>query len=109
MEVLTTVAGERYHSTLISGVGMPMVEKHGGIWDDLADDGWRHIYERYDAATDRIGAVFGKGSLFKAVTFEKVSDPQWKLPFWSERKPEAIFGQPGEAISYVELLISASP
>jgi hypothetical protein len=87
---------------------MPMVDKHGGFWHDPTGDGWRVIYDRYEAATDRIGAVFTKGNLFKAVTFEKVSDPQWKLPLWSERRPEAIFDRPADAISHVELLITTS-
>jgi len=81
-----------------------MIEKYGGLWDVAPDDSWLLVYDQYQAATDRLAAVFLKEGLFKALTFEKVSDPQWGLPWWSPQRPEAMFDVSGDAISYVERL-----
>jgi hypothetical protein len=87
---------------------MPTIEKYGGLWWNEADDGWRLIYERHDPTVDRIAAVFSKGISFKAVTFEKSDNPQWVLPWWVERRPEAMFPNLDDAIMHAEQLVISS-
>jgi hypothetical protein len=64
------------------------------------------VFERHQAQPELIGAVFRKGSLFKAVLFEKGADPQCSQPFWSERRPEALFNDEGEVISHAQRLLN---
>jgi hypothetical protein len=63
------------------------------------------VFERYQAQPELIGAVFRKESLFKAVLFEKAADPYFSLPHWSERRPEALFNEEGEAVSHAQRLL----
>ena len=89
---------------------MPMIEKFGAIWSDaFAESGWVVFYERYEPASDSIAVVFLKDiDLFKAVAFEKRDGgPQWSLPWWEERRPEALFDNGDEAIEHAEKLITS--
>lgn len=82
-------------------------EKHGGLWEDGSPStGWALVFEHYEPSLELIGAVFQKASLFKAVLYEKGKDPQWRLPWWSERRPEALFGNHEEAVSHVHALFA---
>jgi hypothetical protein len=87
---------------------MPLIEKHGGLWlDEPNDVRTRPVYERFDQKAGLIAVVYRSptGHLVAAL-YEKVEGaPQWRLPYWSERRPEAIFNDESEAISYVENLL----
>ena len=86
---------------------MSLVEKHNALWVDDPDDiRTRPVYERFDEYTELLAVVhrspFGH---FVAAIYEKVKDPQWRLPFWAARRPEALFNDESEAVGYVENLL----
>ena len=89
---------------------MPLVEKHGGLWlNDAADAGTWPVYERYDPEVDLVAVVVRSPSgYFVASLFEKVSDPQWRLPFWDERQPGASFDDEPSAVAHAEALVQAA-
>ena len=77
------------------------VEKHGGFWLDSPRDG-QLVFELYDDRRDLLGIVFRRADgLLKSVLFEKVADPQWTLPVWSERRPEALFDREDDAQKHI--------
>lgn len=86
---------------------MPLVEKHGGLWlDDLEAVRRRPVYERYDAGVDLLAvAVRSPAGRCVASLFEKIPDPQWRLPFWTERRPEALFDDESDAVAHVTALL----
>ena len=86
---------------------MPLVEKHGGLWlDDEADPRRQPVYEHYDPGLDLLGVVVRSPSGHLAASlFEKSRDPRWRLPFWSERRPEALFNDAPNAIAHVKALL----
>jgi hypothetical protein len=89
---------------------MPLVEKHGGLWlDDATDARTQALYEHYDPELDLLAVVVRSPSgHFMASLFEKSSDPQWRLPFWSERRPDALFGDEQSAIAHVKSLLQTA-
>jgi hypothetical protein len=68
---------------------MPLVEKHGALWeDDPTDVRSQPLFERFDSKSGLLAAVIQSPSgHFVASIFERSSDPQWRLPTWSERRP----------------------
>lgn len=86
---------------------MPLVEKHGGIWlDNAADLRTQPVFEQYDPALDLLAVVVRISSgHFNAPLFEKVADPQWRLPSWCERRPAAFFGDESSAVMHVKALL----
>jgi hypothetical protein len=89
---------------------MPLIEKHGGLWlDDAADRRRQPIYERYDTTTDVLAVVVQSPSgHYVASVFKKVSDGQWRLPFWVECRPEALFSSQSDAVAHIEALLRSS-
>jgi hypothetical protein len=88
---------------------MPLIEKHGALWFDDPDDvRTRPVYEQFDEYTGLLAVVHRSpfGHLV-ALIYEKIKDPQWGLPFWGERRPEALFNDESEAVNYVENLLRA--
>ena len=80
---------------------MQFKEKCGGLWsDDFVLSGWQVVFESYDPTTDLIAVVFQKEDLFKSVLFEKIADPQWALPVWSEIRPDSLFDNHDEGKQY---------
>jgi hypothetical protein len=85
---------------------MATIEKHGAFWyeDDQSD--YRIVFERYDERTDLLAVVKTRlPNLYLAVVMEKGDDPQWRLPIWSELRPEALFDNEDEAVSHVLKLL----
>jgi hypothetical protein len=90
---------------------MPLLEKFGGLWvKDSTDVRSQPIYDRFEPTTGLLAIVVRSPSgHFIASIFEKSPpDPQWCLPFWSERRPEALFAEEAAAISHVEALLQAA-
>jgi hypothetical protein len=89
---------------------MPIVEKHGGLWVEDSSD-WRQqpVFEEHDARSDLLAVVVRSPSgHFVASLFEKVPSNQWRLPFWSERRPEALFGDELGAVAHVKALLQTA-
>ena len=90
---------------------MPLIEKHGALWlDDSSDIRTQIVFESYMPEMDLLAIVvrspFGH---FVASMFEKVSGaPQWRLPFWVERRPEALFDDEAAAIIHAKQLLQAA-
>jgi hypothetical protein len=90
---------------------MPLTEKHGGLWlDDPADVRTQPVYERFESTLLLLAIVVRSPSgHFIASVFEKgAPDGQWRLPFWSERRPDALFADRQSAILHVESLLQTT-
>ena len=89
---------------------MPIIEKHGAEWYTDDGDAYQIVFEHYDARTELMAVVeFKSPNLYRAAVHEKRDDPQWRLPGWSERRPEALFDNEAEAVAYVMALLDAAP
>ncbi len=79
---------------------MATIEKHDAYWvDDLA---LPIVFERFDPVRSLILIVQYMGpGVFRGSIYEKVPDYRWTLPFWSEHKPEGLFGSVEEAQAYL--------
>lgn len=86
---------------------MPLVEKHGGLWlDDPGDIRTQPLFEHFDATAGLLGIVVRSPSgHFTAAIFEKSYDPQWRLPFWSERRPGGLFSVEADAVAHIKALL----
>jgi hypothetical protein len=82
---------------------MPLIDKHGALWhDDPADVRTQPVYEHHDAAKDLLAVVVRNPSgYFVAAIYEKISDHQWRSPFWSARRPDALFADQASAVEHV--------
>lgn len=77
-------------------------ERYGALWhDDEAASGWVLVHAQFEPSRERLGVVFSKAGMFKSSVFEKKADPQWRLPWWSELHPEALFSSQDEALAHV--------
>ena len=91
---------------------MPLLEKHGGLWlDDRSDVLTQPVYERFDPTSGLLAIVVHSPSgHFVASLFQKTTpDLQWRLPFWSQRRPEALFAEEAAAIAHAEALLKLKP
>jgi hypothetical protein len=88
-------------------VVMPMVAKHGGLWEDDSAGGAQVVYERHHESLDLLAVVFRQRSgAYRACLFEKTHDPQRSLPWWSKRRPDSVFSTEAEAVSHLDLLMA---
>lgn len=86
---------------------MVFLERDGALWVDDANTGYTLVFEEYNPATDLMGTVYHRPpDFFRAAVFQKTNDPQWSLPWWTERRPDAIFADQSEAIAHVVRLIA---
>jgi hypothetical protein len=77
-------------------------EKYGALWhDDGPASGWVLAQEQFEPSRELLGVVFSKAGMFKSSVFEKKADHQWRLPWWSEVRPEALFNSQEEALAHV--------
>jgi hypothetical protein len=83
-----------------------MLEEHGAYWDDSEADGYWLVYKRYEPRADLVATVWFRAPVYRAAVFEKVADYQSRLPFWSERRPAALFSSESEAIASAEHLVT---
>ena len=82
-------------------------EKYGGLWHDAGPArGWVLVYEQFEPSRELLGVIFFKAGMFKSSVFEKAGDPQWRLPWWSELRPEALFNSEEEALAHVRVRLA---
>ena len=89
---------------------MPLIEKHGAMWlDDPMDVRTQPVYEHHDPDKDLLAVVVRSPSgRFVASLYEKVSDHQWRPPFWSQRRPDALFAHQSDAVEHAMALLEHS-
>jgi hypothetical protein len=82
-----------------------MIEKHGALW--VADpEAGLIVFEQVDRSRGLLAIVFQRpDGLFTSAIFERCGDPQWSLPVWSERRPEALFDRLGDAKEHVTVIL----
>jgi hypothetical protein len=84
---------------------MPTDEKFNAFWVKDEKDG-EIVFEHYAEDLDLIGIVQKKKqALFRAVLLEKSHSCQWRLPFWAEIRPEALFDNQQDAAQYILTLL----
>ena len=74
------------------------LEKHGGLWSVEEPV----IFQQFHEELQRLGVVYERNGLFRAAIYEKLHDPQWRLPVWAELRPDALFEGRDEAIGHVQ-------
>lgn len=86
---------------------MSTIEKHGALWVDGLQS--QPEYERFDPEADLLAIVVrSSAGHFIASIYQKTSGaPQWRLPFWNEIRPEALFADKADAIAHAEMLLKA--
>ncbi len=88
---------------------MNIVDKYGAYWHRSDYEG-DLIFEFYDDKLDLIGAVHKKpAGLYVACLYEKVEDPMFDSPSWSEIKPDALFDNLDEAKAHITAQIANRP
>jgi hypothetical protein len=87
--------------------GMPPIEKHGALWEPSRED-QQIVFEQLDESSGCLAIVFHRADgLFLSVVFEKIGDHQWILPWWSERRPEALFDVLDDAKRHLTALLKS--
>ena len=79
------------------------LEKHGGLWGFEEPT----LFEQFDETHQRIGVVYERDGVFRAVVYEKLADPQWRLPVWGEVRPDSICESLDDAIGQVRSSLTA--
>jgi hypothetical protein len=84
---------------------METAEKYGAFWEQSSEDG-RIVFEKYDERRGLLALVFQRpDGLLKSVVCKRVKDPHWRLPIWSERRPEALFDRQEDAERHLTTLL----
>ena len=81
-----------------------MEEKHGAIWIEVEVDGVAQVvFEHYLPGLQKLHVIFEQANgTFLPYSFVPKSDPQWRLPLWSQENEKAMMPTLESAKEYLK-------